>query len=324
MRKMTDRRNETHRETLLDGSDESLLSRDELIQQCHRALSAQLWTTCCWPAHGSGWNIGDFRYLVVSAAPDADARLYVQFWSEPRQRVMTEVSSGEWSPGTIRYIGPTERHALEARGYIIGGRARNYGKELVIDSVAAAEAAAMEVLHLFFDVFGYRGQWRLNVERHRGGRTEHHPVLTSVTPDDFAHIAVRAGCEATVKTAADTPFVVLRRGRREFLALMEWQVPGQQLFSLIALQADLRLTQPVPNEAIAWVNSSMHLVKVSRTGDDRVRLSMPLVVSGGVTADWIAQSLQHWIKSWRVCERQLRRFARTSERRPAPGAELVH
>ena len=62
------------------------------------ALSAQLWTTCCWSKDDSGWKIGDFNYLVVSVAPDADTSLYVQFWSEPGERVLLEVGSGEWCP----------------------------------------------------------------------------------------------------------------------------------------------------------------------------------------------------------------------------------
>ena len=34
------------------------------------------------------------------------------------------------------------------RGYTLGGRARNYRKELVIDSPGAAEAAALEILQI--------------------------------------------------------------------------------------------------------------------------------------------------------------------------------
>ena len=304
-----DKRDDTRREVLLDVRNEPITSIDALVEECHRALSAQLWTTCCWSEDGSGWKIGDFNYLVVSVAPDADTSLYVQFWSEPRERVLTEIGSGEWCPGAIRYIGPAQRKALDARGYALGGRARNYRKELVIDSAAAAEAAALEVLQFFFEVFGYRGQWRLEVERHRGERADRDPVYTSVTPDDFAKLAVRAGCHATVTKGGDTPLVSLTRGRRGFLAFMGWRVPGQSLYSLVALQAELTLKQPVSDEAISRVNSTLQLVKVWRTDRRTVRMHMPLVLNGGVTAAWLAQSLEHWMSSWRECERQLRRAA---------------
>jgi hypothetical protein len=320
-----EKRDETQQEVLLDVHDEPITSIDALVEQCHRALSAQLWTTCCWSEDGSGWKIGDFNYLVVSVAPDADASLYVQFWSEPRERVLLEVGSGEWCPGAIRYIGPAQRKALKARGFTLGGRARNYQKELVIDSAAAAEAAALEVLQIFFEVFGYRGQWQLEIERHRGERADHDVVYTSVTPDDFAKIATRAGCDATATNSEDSPVMVLTRGRRKFLACMDWRVPGQNLYSLVALQTELTLTQPVSDKAISQVNSTMRFVKVWRADNRAVRLQMPLVLDGGVTEAWLAKSLEHWIQSWRACERQLRRAAvpirhhRTSQR-----AELVH
>ena len=307
-------------------ADEPITSIDALVEQCHRALSAQLWMTCCWSEGGSNWKIGDCNYLVVSVEPDEDTSLYVQFWSEPRERVWMEIGSGESCPGAIRYVGSAQRNALEARGYARGGRAGNHEKELVIDSAATAEAAALEVLQIFFEVFGYRGQWALNIERHRGERADHSPVYTSVTPEDFAKVATRAGFQATVTNSGDTPFVALKRGRREFQAVMDWRIAKKNLYSLVALQADLALTQPVSDEAISEVNSRFQLVKVWRTDARTVRMRMPLVLDGGVTAAWLAQSLDHWMSSWRECERQLRRAAvpakhrRTSQQR----VELIH
>jgi hypothetical protein len=234
-----DTRDDTRREVLLDARDEPITSVDALVEQCHRALSAQLWMTCCWAEGGSNWKIGDYNFLVVSVEPDEDTSLYVQFWSEPRERVVAEIGSGESCPGAIRYIGSAQRNAFEARGYARGAHAGNYGKELVIDTAAAAEAAALEVLQIFFDVFGYRGQWALNVRRHRGERADHRPIYTSVTPEDFAKVAVRAGCQATVTNDGDTRLVALRHGRREFQAVMDWRIAKRNLYSLVVLQADL-------------------------------------------------------------------------------------
>jgi len=216
-----DVRDETRQEVLLDVLDEPIASVEELVERCHRALSAHVWTTCCWSEDGAGWKIGDFNFLIVSLKPDVDSSLYVQFWSEPREQVLMEVGSGEWCPAAIRYIGPTQRKALDARGYKVGGRAHNYRKDLVIDSAAAAEAAALEALHVLFEVFGYRGQWRLAVKRHHGERAEHEPVYSSVSPDDFAKVASSAGCDATITTVGDVAVVALKHGRRPFFAFMQ-------------------------------------------------------------------------------------------------------
>ena len=216
-----DVRDETRQEVLLDVLDEPIASVEELVERCHRALSAHVWTTCCWSEDGAGWKIGDFNFLIVSLKPDVDSSLYVQFWSEPREQVLMEMGSREWCPAAIRYIGPTQRKALDARGYKVGGRAHNYRKDLVIDSAAAAEAAALEALHVLFEVFGYRGQWRLAVKRHHGERAEHEPVYSSVSPDDFAKVASSAGCDATITTVGDVAVVALKHGRRPFFAFMQ-------------------------------------------------------------------------------------------------------
>lgn len=321
------KRDDTRREVLLDVRHEPIMSIDALVEQCHRALSAHLWMTCCWSKSGSNWKVGDYNYLVVSVEPDEDTSLYVQFWSEPREGVLAEICSGEWCPGAIRYIGPAQRNALEARGYVRGGRAGNFQRKLVIDSAAAAEDAALDVLQVFFEVFGYRRQWRLKIERHRGERADHRPVYMNVTPDDFAKAAARVGFEVTVTNNGDTPpLVALTQGRREFQAVMEWRVRKQNLFSLVVLQADLTLAPPVSDEAISRVNSRFRLVKVTRTDARTVRLRMPLSLEGGVTEAWLAQSLHQWMASWRECERQLRRAAAPAKPRRIPQrrVELVH
>ena len=106
---------------------------------------------------------------------------------------------------------------------------------------------------------------------------------------------------------------------------MDWRVAKQNLYSLVALQADLTLTQPVSDEAISQVNSRFQFVKVWRTDARTVRMHMPLVLDGGVTAAWLAQSLHHWMSSWRECERQLRRAAVPAKHhRTSQHAELIH
>jgi hypothetical protein len=193
----------------------------------------------------------------------------------------------------------------------------------VVDSAAAAEAVALDVLQTFFEVFGYRGQWRLEIRRHRGERAESKAVYSSLTPQDFATAASHAGFEATVKETDSPPFVALTHGRRRFVAFMESRVSGQNLYSLIALQAQLTLNRPVTDEAIARANMAQQFVKVWRTDKHSVRLHMPLALDGGVTTAWLTQSLRHWIGSWRVCERQLRRGDTEATGLILQGTELV-
>ena len=146
-----------------------------------------------------------------------------------------------------------------------------------------------------------------------------------MTPEDFAKVAARAGCHATVDTSGDLPHVALTQGKRAFLACMDARVPRQNLYSVVDLQAEMTLQQPVSDAAIAQVNATMRFVKVWRTDRRAVRLHMPLALDGGVTAAWLEQSLQHWILNWRECERQLQRAAVPAKSRPASqAAGLIH
>jgi hypothetical protein len=321
-RDLMDKRDDTRREVLLDVRNEPI-TIETLVEHCHRALSAQLWTTSCWSEDGSGWKIGDFNYLVVSVAPDAETSLYVQFWSEPREPVLTEIGSGEWCPGAIRYIGRAERQALDARGYTLGGRARNYGKELVIDPAAAAEARS-RCCRCSSRCSGTVGSGD-SISSDTGANVPNHdPVYTSVTPTTWRKSRPVPAAMRRVTNSGDTPVVALTRGRRAFLAFMDWRLPGQNLYSLVALQAELTLKRPVSEEAISRVNSTMRFVKVWRIDSRAVRLHMPLVLDGGVTAAWLAQSLQHWIRNWRECERQLPARRRADEASPDIAARRAY
>ena len=92
------------------------------------------------------------------------------------------------------------------------------------------------------------------------------------------------------------------------------------------MQADLTLKRPVSDEALSRINSRLHFVKVWQTGTRAVRMHMPLMLDGGVTTAWLEQSLHHWIRSWRECERQLRRAAVPAKyRRTSPQhVDLIH
>ena len=49
-----EKRNDTRREVLLEVCNKPITSIDAFVERRHRALSAQLWTTCCWPEDGAG------------------------------------------------------------------------------------------------------------------------------------------------------------------------------------------------------------------------------------------------------------------------------
>jgi len=120
-------RNETIDEVLLKPVKRQVASLEQLLDRCLPMLAARLWATCGWPeSMAEGWKVGDFNFLVLETRPEPDASIYIQFWSEPHEPVSAEVGSGEWSPGTLKYLRAERRRQLKAFGFEIGGRAKNW------------------------------------------------------------------------------------------------------------------------------------------------------------------------------------------------------
>src|SRR5688572_14518810 len=140
-----------------------------------------------------GWSIGDYQFVVIEISPEPTTSLYVQFWSEPGEEVLMEVCSGEWSPGSVKYVQKSQRALLRSLGFRIDGEARNFSKELRITKVSEAETAARETLRILFDGFGFRGQWPLQIQVERDSRAEQQLVYSSFTPEDFAKLLSEHG-----------------------------------------------------------------------------------------------------------------------------------
>ena len=258
-----------------------MASLGELAEACLPTLTARLWATCCWSATMTGaWKIGDHNFLIAEVCPDPETCLYVQFWSEPHEPVEAEVCSGEWNPGAVKYVREHERDGLRALGYTEGGRAHNFRKELQIRTSAEAETVAREVLDIFFEVFGYRGQWPLELKWHRGERAEHEPVYSSVTPDDFARLAAHLGFEVEAHGRHE-PVVHLRHGKRPFVASLSGRIGDGSLYSIVVLEAALTSPGALEDASLERINDTLRFARVSRAGEQGLVLACPCGSTAG-------------------------------------------
>jgi hypothetical protein len=284
-------------------------------------LAARLWDTCLWDgAPGVDWNIGDYRFLILSAEPEPDVSIYIQFWSEPHEAVSAEVSSGEWSPGTRKYVSKQVRTLLASLEYEKEGTPANFHKVVTIANAADAEAAALEAVRILYDGFGYRGQWPLWFRPARESRAGEERVHTSLTPEDFAKVAAIAGFDARVvdDEGPDDTRVLLRRGRRRFVAFMEDQEPGQNLFAVVGLRAVVQCGHDVSDAELLKLGGAMRLVQLHRLGEmDEIGVSLSLRLAGGVTTAWLIGQLAAFIASWKYMEPLLKRTAGRQRRRPS-------
>lgn len=271
-------------------------------------VTARIWAACCWPARmDDGWKVGDFRFVVFSLSPERGTSLYVQFWSEPRERVLMEVSSGEWSPGSVKYVQAPQRALLSSLGFTPGGEASNFRKYVAVGEVAAAEQMARDTLRILFDAFGFRGQWPLEIRAESGERAEPDYVYNSVTPDDLAKLLAAHGSSSSVNVDEDgSPVLLAHRGRQRFTVTFDWQVPDQQLYAVAVLDALIPSRVPLNEPTLTRVSQDLVGLTVTKHDAETVRLSMPLRFAGGVTADWIVAGLEQWVGSLTRCRRMLR------------------
>ncbi len=283
-------------------------------------LAGRLWDTCRWEgAPGESWNIGDYRFLILSAEPEPGASIYIQFWSEPHEAVSVEVSSGEWSPGTRKYVGKQVKTLLAALEYEKEAAPANFGKVVAIESAADAEAAALEAVRILYDGFGYRGQWPLSMSTAEESRAKEERVHTSLTPEDFAKVAAIAGMDAqVVDDVPDDTRVLLRRGRRRFVAFMEDKEPAQNLYAFVHLRAVVPCSGDVSDAELLRLGSAMRLVQLHRLGEmDEIGVSLALRLAGGVTTAWLIGQLAAFVASWKYVESLLKRTAGRQRRRSA-------
>jgi hypothetical protein len=124
------------------------------------------------------------------------------------------------------------------------------------------------VLGIFFEVFGYRGQWSLELNWHLGERAEHYPVYSSITPDDFARLAAHLGFEIEAHSRRQ-PVVHLRRGKKQFVAGLSGRIPDGNLYSTVVLQALLTSPRTVDHAMVERMNDALRFAQVSRADQQR-------------------------------------------------------
>ena len=126
------------------------MTRAELARRLTPLLSRWIAAACLWDDTGA---IGDRRFLVFSIDPAPEVQVYVQFWSEPGEPVLWEVSSGRWNPPADQWLAGERSRRIEALGFVIGGEAENYQRHVDIRSRAHARRLARAVVDVLVDGF---------------------------------------------------------------------------------------------------------------------------------------------------------------------------
>jgi hypothetical protein len=282
------------------------LTLDQLLAHAVRPLARALRGTCVWGREHRRWEIGDYRFLVLSTRAAPDVSLFVQWWSEPMEPVVAEVCSGRRNAQVRRYLGAAGRRALGGFGYRLSKDSPNFRKLVRVDDESAVSAMAREALVVLHDVFGYRGRTALELHAVRDGRSRRESVHDAVTPEDIARIVMSGGDLAEVKVSDNGQPVVFASGETPWLVHLPWRVGRGNLFAGLHFYRLIPRPPIVDADVVNRVNGGLLFGKVVVDEDGDLALTMDVRIDGGVTTEWLARVVALWREVVTEVEARLR------------------
>jgi len=239
--------------------------------------------------------------VVFSLDVAPETQLYVQFWSEPLEPVVWEVSSGRWNPPADEWLAGDRAARIEAMGFTIGGNAENYHREVEITTAADIAAIAKAVVKIFYSGFDYRGTAPILAKLVHDGRSETNETFDSMTVEDVSKVFVSLGFrveepaedgmaeddEAGAEDDDTPPLLRCRkRGRDTVVELLD-QVEDESLYRRLRFEAEVELP-PEERERLLQDPAA------PAGAEPFASVSVVHPLSGGVTLDWLIQRVEEW------------------------------
>jgi hypothetical protein len=289
---------ELHNE-LVPGSGRRL-TPDEAVANAIDRVAAVVARTCEWGQPITDWGVGDHRFLVLECWPTKRACLYVQIWTEPGEPVLIEVCSGAWTPEARKYVREPQRAALRARGYKVGGQARNFQKEWTLSPLADFRALANELLAVLTEVLGYRGTRALGMVYCSQGRTTAGQVFPSLAIDDVKRMLGIGGCRVvSAEPVGPVKPSVKRRlihVDQPFPFVVEVRVQSGKTpatYDAIRFITALPGGQGVSNAQLEVMTRECPFARIFRDDGGEVLL-LHDVLAAGTTVRWFLMTLHIW------------------------------
>jgi hypothetical protein len=298
---------ETRDETIFPAQSRPL-SRAALHAALDPIIRAWLRATCDW---SEGGGIGDYRFVSISTEVAPDTHVYIQFWSEPDDVVLWEVSSGRWNPPTDKWLAGERSRRIESFGFEIGGEAENYQREVHLRTPADYARAARTVVDIFWSAFDYRGLTPIDAVAAYESRADEKPVHEALCADDLARLFTACGfrVDKWVPEGDEEDVDKLRCRKYDTTTMVRFEQPSEDegFYHRVFLEVDLEVP---PEEADRLREAE------GRAGEPVMEISTMLVFMGGVTAEWIVGQLLEWDGMLKAHRRAVprRRVSRERER----------
>lgn len=300
-------------------ASEASLSPMQVWSQCEDLVAAHLAAVCAWPAEGRGkqWLPGDYSFYILEFEPQPDVKLFVQFWSEPGDRLLMEVCSPDASPDADEYFTDAVREALAERGFAPGGETGNFRKTLDAPDPSATTGLAREALSVLTECFGYNGRQPLNylfcLGRHDGetdGSLDDASVLVrSLTVEDLEALLTSAGHGVQPLKDPARGFLATVQGVAYSAVLTSPQDGRPGHFGGLQFSAFAPVPESLSLAVIGQLALELPCARLGIDGDGDLALMQTLIVEGGVTRQNIAIQFGFWQQNLeRVKQTLLRHF----------------
>ena len=286
---------------VMPASDAPLLPM-QVWSRCEDLVAAHLAQVCAWPEQGRGrsWRPGDYSFYILEFEPQDDLKLFVQFWSEPGEKVLMEVCSPQASPAATAWLSGSVREALAERGFEPGGEAGNFVKAIDAPDPSATAGLAREALAILTECLGYDGRQPLTYLFCLGRRD-------GEQADDAASILVRSLTLADLEsliTAAGHSLQPLKDPARGFLASVQGVAYSAVLnspqqgrsghFGGLQLSAFAPVPESLSLAVVARLALDLPCARLGIDADGDLALMQTVVVEGGVTRQNLALQFGFW------------------------------
>lgn len=282
------------------------MSRRDLHVALEPLLRAWIRAACTWTTTPP---LGDYRFVIFSLEVAPETEVYVQFWSEPFEPIVWEVSSGRWNPPADEWLAGERARRIEAHGFAIGGKAENYHRIVEIANAAEIAAVAKTVVRIFYDGFDYRGLRPITARLVHEGRAETNDTYDSFTPQEVAtmFITQRFAVQWLATEGATQPALRCRKRGIWTTVAFEEQVDEANLYRRIFVSTEVKVSPRAPGPLNA-------VVGVSEDGEQVVTATDVFRFGGGVTLGWLVEQIDEWDQSLADLRREMRQCKPTATR----------
>ena len=287
---------------IMPASDTPLLPM-QVWSRCEDLVAAHLSQVCAWPAEGRGrtWRQGDYSFYILEFEPEPDVKLFVQFWSEPGERVLMEVCSPRSDAAARAWLGDGVSSALAERGFEPGGEAGNFGKTVDAPDPSATAGLAREALSVLTECLGYDGRQPLHYlfclgrrDEDKAGDDAASVVVRSLTLADLESLLTAAGHAVQPLSDPGRGFLTSTEGVAYSAVLTSPQEGRPGHFGGLQLSAFAPVPESLSLAVVARLALDLPCARLGIDADGDLALMQTIVVDGGITRQNLALQFGFW------------------------------